>query len=170
MNGYFLQDLLLWFVSSWWTRLSASTATPSPLPRSSPSRRRSPMSCGVSSTRRPTPWWFFYTWWMQASPSLSGFGPWMPISRWVNKVRTSICEILNQVTQRLAFTISTHWAHWLELFYHQHRMAHLPKVLHLHNFNRLWIFFFLRCMSMPTSCTTTSMELSHLTRTYMVGQ
>merc|ERR1712233_117402 len=33
-----------------------------------------------------------------------------------------------QVTQRLAYTISPHWAHWLELFYHQHRMAHLPKV------------------------------------------
>merc|ERR1712088_1131629 len=33
-----------------------------------------------------------------------------------------------QVTQRLSFAISSHWAHWLELFYHQHRMAHLPKV------------------------------------------
>merc|ERR1712037_297203 len=33
-----------------------------------------------------------------------------------------------KVTQRLSFAISSHWAHWLELFYHQHRMAHLPKV------------------------------------------
>ena len=37
-------------------------------------------------------------------------------------------DIFNQVTQGLAYTISSHWAHWLELFYHQHRMAHLPKV------------------------------------------
>ena len=36
--------------------------------------------------------------------------------------------MFNQVTQRLAYTISSRWAHWLELFYHQHRMAHLPKV------------------------------------------
>merc|ERR1711936_1089287 len=33
-----------------------------------------------------------------------------------------------KVTERLAYTVSRHWAHWLELFYHQHRMAHLPKV------------------------------------------
>merc|ERR1712168_1543624 len=33
-----------------------------------------------------------------------------------------------QVTQRLSFAISSHWAHWQQLFYHQHRMAHLPKV------------------------------------------
>ena len=34
-----------------------------------------------------------------------------------------------KVTERLAYTVSRHWAHWLELFYHQHRMAHLPKVI-----------------------------------------
>lgn len=33
-----------------------------------------------------------------------------------------------QVTSRLASSLSQRWAHWLELFYHQHRMAHLPKV------------------------------------------
>merc|ERR1712079_536092 len=39
-----------------------------------------------------------------------------------------------KVTERLAYTVSRHWAHWLELFYHQHRMAHLPKVYeHAHN-------------------------------------
>ena len=32
-----------------------------------------------------------------------------------------------KVTERLAYTVSRQWAHWLELFYHQHRMAHLPK-------------------------------------------
>merc|ERR550517_1994755 len=48
-----------------------------------------------------------------------------------------------QVTQRLSFAISSQWAHWVELFYHQHRMAHLPKVT-----------------STRTSYTTTSMELS----------
>ena len=37
-------------------------------------------------------------------------------------------------------------------------------------FQSTMIFFLFRCMNMPTSCTTTSMELSHLTPTYMVGQ
>ena len=81
----FLQDLLLWFVSSWWTRPSVSTVMPSLLPRSSLWRRLSPMQCGVSSTPRPTPWCSFFTWWMLASLSLSGFGPSMPISRWIGE-------------------------------------------------------------------------------------
>ena len=33
-----------------------------------------------------------------------------------------------QVTPKIADKISKSWMHWLELFYHQHRMAHLPKV------------------------------------------
>lgn len=33
-----------------------------------------------------------------------------------------------QVTARLARQVAARGAHWLELFYHQHRMAHLPKV------------------------------------------
>ena len=33
-----------------------------------------------------------------------------------------------QLTNRLSKIISDRWMHWLELFYHQHRMAHLPKV------------------------------------------
>ena len=143
INGHFLQDLSLCFASSWWIKLSVSTSTPSPLPRSFPSRRHSPMSYGASSTARPTPSSFFCTWWMLASQSLSGFGPWMPISRWVNEARTSVYEIFNQVTQRLAYTISNHWAHWLELFYHQHRMAHLPKVHLPPSSTQTWKYFFL---------------------------
>ena len=38
-------------------------------------------------------------------------------------------NLMYKVTERLAYTVSRHWAHWLELFYHQHRMAHLPKVI-----------------------------------------
>ena len=33
-----------------------------------------------------------------------------------------------QLTNKLSKIISDRWMHWLELFYHQHRMAHLPKV------------------------------------------
>ena len=32
------------------------------------------------------------------------------------------------VTTFIAKKVSQSWMHWLELFYHQHRMAHLPKV------------------------------------------
>ena len=35
-----------------------------------------------------------------------------------------------QLTNKLSKIISDRWMHWLELFYHQHRMAHLPKVKH----------------------------------------
>ena len=35
-----------------------------------------------------------------------------------------------QMTNKLSKIISDRWMHWLELFYHQHRMAHLPKVGH----------------------------------------
>ena len=34
-----------------------------------------------------------------------------------------------QLTNKLSKIISDRWMHWLELFYHQHRMAHLPKVI-----------------------------------------
>ena len=34
-----------------------------------------------------------------------------------------------QVTRNISKFVSYHWMHWVELFYHQHRMAHLPKVL-----------------------------------------
>ena len=34
-----------------------------------------------------------------------------------------------QVTTNISKFISYYWMHWVELFYHQHRMAHLPKVL-----------------------------------------
>jgi len=33
-----------------------------------------------------------------------------------------------QVTRKISKFVSYHWMHWVELFYHQHRMAHLPKV------------------------------------------
>ena len=32
------------------------------------------------------------------------------------------------LTLKISKIISERWMHWLELFYHQHRMAHLPKV------------------------------------------
>ena len=47
----------------------------------------------------------------------------------VDQRKFMISDLLRQVTQRFAFTISNQWAHWVELFYHQHRMAHLPKVI-----------------------------------------
>ena len=47
----------------------------------------------------------------------------------VDQRKFMISDLLRQVTQRFAFTISSQWAHWVELFYHQHRMAHLPKVI-----------------------------------------
>ena len=34
-----------------------------------------------------------------------------------------------QVTTNISKFVSYYWMHWVELFYHQHRMAHLPKVL-----------------------------------------
>jgi len=33
-----------------------------------------------------------------------------------------------KITPFIADNVSKFWMHWLELFYHQHRMAHLPKV------------------------------------------
>ena len=36
-----------------------------------------------------------------------------------------------KITLRISNLISQRWMHWMELFYHQHRMAHLPKVINL---------------------------------------
>merc|ERR1712241_359236 len=33
-----------------------------------------------------------------------------------------------KLTTRISKIVSYKWMHWVELFYHQHRMAHLPKV------------------------------------------
>ena len=32
------------------------------------------------------------------------------------------------LTPMISGAISSQWMHWADLFYHQHRMAHLPKV------------------------------------------
>ena len=32
------------------------------------------------------------------------------------------------LTPMISGAISRQWMHWADLFYHQHRMAHLPKV------------------------------------------
>lgn len=36
------------------------------------------------------------------------------------------------LTPMISGAISRQWMHWADLFYHQHRMAHLPKVNHMH--------------------------------------
>ena len=41
-----------------------------------------------------------------------------------------------QVTTNISKFVSYYWMHWVELFYHQHRMAHLPKVLILSSWSR----------------------------------
>ena len=41
-----------------------------------------------------------------------------------------------QVTTNISKFVSYYWMHWVELFYHQHRMAHLPKVLILSYWSR----------------------------------
>ena len=33
-----------------------------------------------------------------------------------------------KLTLKISKVVSYYWMHWVELFYHQHRMAHLPKV------------------------------------------
>merc|ERR1712149_135212 len=33
-----------------------------------------------------------------------------------------------KITTNISKIVSYKWMHWVELFYHQHRMAHLPKV------------------------------------------
>eukprot|EP00736_Rhodelphis_marinus_P003877 Rmarinus@m.4915 len=39
-----------------------------------------------------------------------------------------LCDWALGITPAIASIISRHGMHWLELFYHQHRMAHLPRV------------------------------------------